>query len=114
MAETTDGSVSFGSLPARPVEPCPDRGLPMRRRTSPPPQSGGGRPGPPRDPRPGDFPSHIVLVSSGIALYLAVLWLGVVIIDDSLPRSAVMAGVIVAIAGVGYIFTHQPTRPGGR
>ena len=55
-----------------------------------------------------------MLVSSGIALYLAVLWLGVVIIDDSLPRSAVMAGVIVAIAGVGYIFTHQPTRPGGR
>jgi len=68
---------------------------------------------PPRDPRPRDFPSQIVVVSCGLALYLATLWLGVAIIGDTLARSAVMAALIVAIAGVGYVFTRQPTRPGG-
>ena len=84
---------------------------PMRRRNAPPRQP--GRSGPPRDPPPSDDLPHVVLITSGLALYLACLWLGVVVIDDSLPRSAFMAGLIVAIAAVGYVFTH-PSRPGGR
>jgi hypothetical protein len=46
-------------------------------------------------------------------LYLAMLWLGVVVIGDTTQRSAVMAGLIVAIAAVGYIFTRQPAGPRG-
>ena len=77
---------------------------PTRRRSGPG--------GPPRDPPPSDDLPHIVLITGGVALYLACLWLGTVIIGDTLPRSAVMAGVIVAIAAVGYVFTHPspPTR----
>lgn len=68
---------------------------------------------PPRDPKPRDNFAHVVAITGGVALYLAMLWLGVVVIGDTLGRSAVMAALIVAIAGVGYVFTHQPTRPGG-
>lgn len=84
----------------------------MRRRTPfrPSPQRGVE---PPRDPKPRDEFTHLVVVTGGVGLYLAMLWLGVVVIGDTLPRSAVMAALIVAIAGVGYVFTHQPTRPGG-
>jgi hypothetical protein len=73
----------------------------------------GGDARPPRDPKPRDGFAHVVVISAGVALYLATLWLGVVVIGDTLGRSAVMAALIVAIAGVGYVFTHQPTRPGG-
>ena len=81
------------------------------------------RPNVPRPPRHRGRPTnriprsearHVVLISGGLALYLACLWLGLVVIGDSLARSAVMAGLIVAIAAVGYVFTHGPTRPGGR
>lgn len=85
----------------------------MRRRTPLRPPSRRGSSGPPRDPKPRDGFSHVIVVSGGVGLYLAMLWLGVVVIGDTLARSAVMAGLIVAIAGVGYLFTHQPTRPGG-
>lgn len=85
----------------------------MRRRRSlrPPLRRADERP--PRDPKPGDGFGHVVVVGAGVCLYLATLWLGVVVIGDTVGRSAVMAAVIVAIAGVGYVFTHQPTRPGG-
>ena len=83
----------------------------MRRRNRPSPQP--GRSEPPRDPPPSDDLPYVVLISSGLALYLACLWLGVVVIDDTLPRSALMSALIVAIAAVGYAFTH-PSRPSGR
>ena len=86
----------------------------MRRPPASPSSSNRGGPGPPRDPRPRDFPSQIVLITSGLALYVAVLWLGVAIIRDTPERSAVMAGLIVGIAAVGYAFTHRPMPPGGR
>ncbi len=53
----------------------------------------------------------MVAISGGFMLYLAMLWLGVVVIRDTMPHSAVMAGLIVAIAAVGYVFTRQPAGP---
>ena len=69
---------------------------------------------PPRRSRPGGrgprgAPSHVVLVAMGIGLYLAVLWLGVVVIEDNPVRSALFAALIVAIAAAGYVFTRPPT-----
>lgn len=69
---------------------------------------------PPRDPIPRGVPAQILVVSSGLVLYLATLWLGVEVIGDTLVRSALMAALIVAIAGVGYAFSRRPTRPGDR
>ena len=66
--------------------------------------------GTPRDSQPEGEVPHALLLSGAVALYLAALWLGIVVIRDSLPRSAVMAGVIVAIAAVGYLFTHPAER----
>ncbi len=66
----------------------------------------------PRDPRPGGQISHVVLVSAGLALYLVTLWFGLVVVrDDNMARVAIMAGLIVAIAAAGYVFTRQPTGP---
>jgi hypothetical protein len=59
-----------------------------------------------RDPRGGH--SHIVLATAGLALYFATLWFGVTVIGDNAVRSAIMAGIIVAIAACGYVFTRQP------
>lgn len=89
--------------------PRPDR--PTRPRTGPP-SSGDPTPDPPRDPRPSDAPPQIVLISSGLAIFLGTLWLGVAVIRDTPLRSAVMAGLVLAIAAAGYVFTH-PQRPGG-
>ena len=86
----------------------------MRRRRSsrrPPtrPRSGDGglRPGP--DPRGGR--SHLALAATGLALYFALLWLGVVVLGDTPLRSALFAGLIVAIAAAGYAFTRPPASP---
>ena len=76
---------------------------PPTRRRRPPNRNGTP---PPRDPRPSDAPPHVVLVSAAVALYLATLWLGVAVIQDTPVRSAVMAGLIVAIAATGYLFTR--------
>ncbi len=55
--------------------------------------------------------SHVMLVTMGLALYLAILWLGIVVLEDNPVRSALFAGLIVAIAATGYIFTRPPTPP---
>jgi hypothetical protein len=65
---------------------------------------------PPGNSRPEGEVPHALLISGAVALYLAVLWLGLVIIRDNLERSAVMAGLIVAIAVAGYLFTHPDDR----
>lgn len=113
MAVLPRRGVFYGSVAVPPVTDERDQGVPMRRRRFPP-SAPGRRPSPPRDPRPRDFPSQIVVVTSGLALYLAILWLGVEVIGDTWTRSAVMAALIVAIAGVGYAFTRQAAGPGGR
>ena len=84
----------------------------MRRRRPPRPRAprlppGGRRPG-----SPGGRP-HAVLVAASAALYLAVLWLGVAVIGDTPSRSALVAGLIVAIAATGYVFTRPPAPPRG-
>jgi hypothetical protein len=66
--------------------------------------------GTPRDTQPEGEVPHALLLSGAVALYLAALWLGIVVIRDTTQRSAVMAGIIVAIAAVGYIFTHSGER----
>lgn len=78
-----------------------------------PPSDGDPPPDPPRDPRPSDAPPCVVLISSGLAIYLATLWLGVAVIRDTPLRSALMAGLVLGIAVAGYVFT-RPERPGGR
>ena len=56
--------------------------------------------------------NHVVLATAGVALFLGALWFGMVVIGDDNPvRSAIMAGVIVAIAAAGYVFTRQPATP---
>jgi hypothetical protein len=40
-------------------------------------------------------------------IYFAILWFGIVVIGDNATRSALMAGLIVLIAAVGYVATHQ-------
>ena len=79
----------------------------MRRRRPPTDSSRRSRPGG-RGPR--GAPSHVVLVAMGVGLYLAVLWLGIVVIEDNPLRSAIFAALIVAIAAAGYVFTrpHAP------
>jgi hypothetical protein len=76
------------------------------RFTRPRPSRPGGGRGPGGDRR------TIALVTMGIGLYLAILWLGVVVIGDNPIRSALMAGLIVCIAAAGYVFTRRPGPPG--
>ena len=51
---------------------------------------------------------HLVLATAGLGLYLAALWFGIVVVGDTPVRSALMAALIVAIAGTGYVFTRRP------
>lgn len=93
----------------------------MRRPTlRPPSRRGPNRPvgsgrGPSRPNFGGKLPrltrgghTHIILATTGLAIYFIVLWFGVAVIGDNAVRSAIMAGIIVAIAACGYVFTRQP------
>lgn len=70
---------------------------------------------PPRDPVPGGGRfSPVALVSMGLGIYFLTLWFGITIVGDSAGRSAVMAGVILAIAATGYLVSGRskpPQRP---
>lgn len=73
---------------------------------------------PPRDPRPGGDNRFgpVALVTMGLGIYLLTLWFGVTIVGDNAGRSAVMAGVVLAIAATGYFVSGRskpPSRPGG-
>ena len=92
--------------------------MPMRRFRSPlrPPRA--NRPVP-RSPRPSGTarrgrawgtPSHAFLAVAGLLLYFVTLWFGVAVIGDNATRSALMAGLIVLIAAVGYAVRRQPRR----
>jgi hypothetical protein len=54
---------------------------------------------------------HIILASSGLAIYLSVLWFGVTVIGDTVSRSSLMAGLIVILAGMAYITSYRPPPP---
>ena len=59
---------------------------------------------------PGCSASHVgasLMSLAGLAIYFAILWFGIVVIGDNVTRSALMAGLIVLIAAVGYVATHQ-------
>jgi len=78
----------------------PTRSRPPRRRTGTPP---------PRDPIPGgDGRGPVVLIAMGLGIYLLTLWFGITVVGDTAGRSAIMAGVIVAIAATGYIVNRRP------
>ena len=62
-------------------------------------------------PDPSGGRSHLVLAIMGLALFFALLWLGIVVLGDNPLRSALFAGLIVAIAAAGYAFTRPPTTP---
>ena len=65
---------------------------------------------PPRDPIPGsDGRGPVVLIAMGLGIYLLTLWFGVTVVGDTAGRSAIMAGVIVAIAATGYVVNHRPS-----
>lgn len=72
---------------------------------------------PPRDPKPGGSERFgtVALVSMGLGIYVLTLWFGITVVGDNAGRSAVMAGVIVAIAAIGYFVNRRsdpPQRPG--
>ena len=51
---------------------------------------------------------YALLIAAGCAVYFGGLWLGVTVIGDTMPRSIVMAGVILALAAAGYHFSRRP------
>ena len=73
---------------------------------------------PPRDPKPGgnDRFGPVALVSMGLGIYFLTLWFGITVVGDNAGRSAIMAGIILAIAATGYYVNGRskpPQRPGG-
>lgn len=51
---------------------------------------------------------YALLIAAGCAVYFGGLWFGVAVVGDTVPRSIVMAGVILALAAAGY---HSIRRP---
>jgi hypothetical protein len=47
----------------------------------------------------------------GLGIYFLTLWFGITVIGDNAGRSAVMAGVILAIAATGYVVTGRSKPP---
>jgi hypothetical protein len=71
---------------------------------------------PPPDERPrratrSDRQQHAVLATSGLAIYLGTLWFGVTVVGDTVPRSSLMAGLIVILAGMAYITSRPKSIP---
>jgi hypothetical protein len=67
---------------------------------------------PPRDPKPGGEGRHgpVALITMGMGIYFVTLWFGITVIGDNATRSAIMAGVILAIAATGY-FVNGRSKP---
>ena len=51
---------------------------------------------------------HFILATMGLGVFLVTLWFGVFVVGDTPLRSALMAALIVTIAGTGYVFTRRP------
>ena len=58
-----------------------------------------------------DRQQHAVLAASGLAIYFLVLWFGVTVVGDTVPRSSLMAGLIVILAAMGYVTSRRPSPP---
>jgi hypothetical protein len=58
-----------------------------------------------------DRQQHAVLAACGLSIYLLVLWFGITIVGDTVPRSSLMAGLIVILAGMAYITSRRPATP---
>jgi hypothetical protein len=56
-----------------------------------------------------ELPVNLTVTLAGIGLYVFFLIFGVTVVGDNAGRSAIMAGIIVAIAACGYVFTRQPS-----
>jgi hypothetical protein len=46
-----------------------------------------------------------------IGIYLFTLWFGITVVGDTATRSALMAGLILGIASVGYVVSGRTTPP---
>jgi hypothetical protein len=53
----------------------------------------------------------VALLTSGLSLYLIVLWFGVTVVGDTALRSALMAALIVTIAGTGFVHSRRSVSP---
>jgi hypothetical protein len=60
---------------------------------------------PAREPRRGN--KSFALLTSALSLYLIVLWFGVTVVGDTVVRSALMAALIVTIAGTGFVHSRR-------
>jgi len=68
---------------------------------------------PPRDPKPGGNSRFgpVAIISMGMGIYFVTLWFGITVIGDNAGRSAIMAGVILAIAATGYVVSRRSRPP---
>jgi hypothetical protein len=64
---------------------------------------------PTREPRRAN--KSLALLTSGFSLYLIVLWFGVTVVGDTVLRSALMAALIVTIAGTGFVHSRRSVSP---
>lgn len=68
--------------------------------------------GTPRDPgnRPDRGPDsaaarrHVPIIAGALVGWFALVWFGVVVLGDNAGRSALMAGIVVALAVAGWTF----------
>jgi cytochrome c biogenesis protein CcdA len=58
-----------------------------------------------------DRQQHAVLAACGLSIYFMVLWFGVTVVGDTVPRSSLMAGLIVILAAMGYVTSRRPSPP---
>ena len=58
-----------------------------------------------------DLPGNLSVTLAGVGLYIFFLIFGVTVVGDNAGRSAIMSGIIVAIAACGYVFTRRQPSP---
>lgn len=68
-------------------------------------RSGGN--GDDRRPDPERGRPHVPVIALGVALFLAMLWFGIVVLEDNPVRTVVMAALVVALAGAGWAMTRS-------
>jgi hypothetical protein len=53
-------------------------------------------------PAPPPHRRHVAPIAGALAGWFALVWFGVVVLGDAPGRSAVMAGIVVALAAAGW------------
>lgn len=66
------------------------------------PRGPGKRPEPDRGRGAGR--RHVPIIAGALAGWFALVWFGVVVLGDNPERSALMAGIVVALAVAGWTF----------